>query len=140
LSGSNSGSGNRAVKAIFAFYRVSTSPKNALKDARIFVILARFQERGRLMYNPIVWLLLRLIDLYTWVIIIAVVMSWLVAFGVINMHNRLARSVVQALDAVTEPVFRQVRRVIPPIGGLDLSPLIVLIALQFVSYVLVYYF
>jgi YggT family protein len=74
------------------------------------------------------------------VIIIAVVMSWLVAFGVINMHNRLARSVVQALDAVTEPVFRQVRRVIPPIGGLDLSPLIVLIALQFVSYVLVYYF
>jgi len=92
------------------------------------------------MYNPIVWLLLQLINIYTWVVIIAVVMSWLVAFGVINIHNRLARSVVQGLDAVTEPVFRQVRRVVPALGGLDISPLIVLIALQFLSYLLVYFF
>jgi YggT family protein len=47
--------------------------------------------------------------------------------------------IVQALDAVTEPVFRQVRRIVPALGGLDISPLIVLIALQFLSYVLVYY-
>ncbi|MGD0865856.1 MAG: YggT family protein [Rhizomicrobium sp.] len=92
------------------------------------------------MYNPVVWLLLQLIDIYVWVVIIAVVMSWLVAFGVINIHNRLARSIVQALDAVTEPVFRQVRRVVPALGGLDISPLIVLIALQFVRYLLVYFF
>lgn len=94
-------------------------------------------------YNPFVpfiWLLLRLIDIYIWVVIIAVVMSWLVAFGVINTHNPFARSVVRFLDAVTEPVFRQVRRVIPPIGGLDLSPLIVLILLQFLSYSISYYF
>lgn len=91
------------------------------------------------MYNPAIWLLLRLIDLYTWVVIIAVVVSWLVAFGVINTFNRFARAVVQALDALTEPVFRQVRRVVPPIGGLDLSPLIVLILLEFLSYVIVYY-
>jgi YggT family protein len=44
------------------------------------------------------------------------------------------------LDAVTEPVFRQVRRVVPALGGLDISPLIVLIALQFVRYLLVYFF
>ncbi len=91
------------------------------------------------MYNPAIWLVLRLIDLYTWVVIIAVVVSWLVAFGVINTFNHFARSVVQVLDALTDPVFRQVRRVIPPIGGLDLSPLIVLILLQFLSYVIVYY-
>jgi YggT family protein len=90
-------------------------------------------------YNPAIWLVLRLIDLYTWVVIIAVVVSWLVAFGVINTFNPFARSVVRFLDAVTEPVFRQVRRVIPPIGGLDLSPLIVLIFLEFLSYVIVYY-
>jgi len=93
-------------------------------------------------YNPFVpfiWLLLRLIDIYIWVVIIAVVMSWLVAFGVINTFNSFARSVVRFLDAVTEPVFRQVRRVIPPIGGLDLSPLIVLILLQFLSYSISYY-
>jgi YggT family protein len=90
-------------------------------------------------YNPVVWLLLTLIDLYTWVIIIAVVMSWLIAFGVVNTYNRFARAVVGFLDAVTEPVFRQVRRVIPPLGGLDISPLIVLILLQFISYTITYY-
>ncbi len=93
-------------------------------------------------YNPFVpfiVILLRLIDLYTWVIIIAVVMSWLVAFGVINTYNQVARTIVRALEAVTEPVFRQVRRVIPPIGGLDISPLIVLIFLQFVTYSISYY-
>jgi YggT family protein len=93
--------------------------------------------------NPIVWLLQELIAIYWWIIIIAVVMSWLVAFGVINTFNRFARSVVGFLDAVTEPVFRQVRRVIPPISGLDLSPLIVLILLEFLSisidYVYVHY-
>ena len=91
-------------------------------------------------YNPFVWLILRLLDIYTWVVIAAVIMSWLVAFGVVNTYNQFARSAVQLLDALTEPVFRQVRRVIPPIGGLDISPLIVLIALQFLSYLIAYYF
>jgi YggT family protein len=91
-------------------------------------------------FVPFIVLLIRLIDIYIWVVIIAVVMSWLVAFGVINTFNPFARSVVRFLDAVTEPVFRQVRRVIPPIGGLDLSPLIVLILLQFLSYSIAYYF
>jgi YggT family protein len=90
--------------------------------------------------NPFVWLVLTLIDLYTWIVIAAVVMSWLVAFGVINTFNRFARAVVGFLHAATEPVFRLIRRVIPPIGGLDISPIIVLIALQFISYCIGYYF
>jgi YggT family protein len=89
--------------------------------------------------NPFIWLILELITLYTYVVIAAVIVSWLIAFGVINTYNRYARAIVQFLDAVTEPVFRQVRKVIPPIGGLDLSPLIVLIALQFLSYLISYY-
>lgn len=89
--------------------------------------------------NPFVWLILRLIDIYTWIVIAAVVMSWLVSFGIVNTYNNFARSVVHLLDALTEPVFRQVRRVIPPIGGLDISPLIVLIGLQFLSYLVAYY-
>jgi YggT family protein len=83
--------------------------------------------------NPIIWLLQALISLYWWIVIIAVVMSWLIAFGVVNTFNPFARGVVRFLDAITEPVFRQIRRVIPPIGGLDLSPLIVLILLEFLS-------
>ena len=89
-------------------------------------------------HNPIVWLLLTLLDLYWWVVVIAVVVSWLVAFGVLNTHNHLARSIVRALDALTEPVFRPIRRVLPSLGGLDLSPLIVLIAIMFLEKVIVW--
>ncbi|HTT84597.1 MAG TPA: YggT family protein [Rhizomicrobium sp.] len=78
----------------------------------------------------LLWLFNTLVELYIIIIIAAVVVSWLVAFGVLNTYNPFARSVVRMLDALTEPVFRQVRRIIPPLGGLDLSPLIVLIALQ----------
>jgi len=89
-------------------------------------------------HNPIVALLLFLLDIYWWVVVVAVVLSWLVLFGLLNMHNHIARSIVRALAALTEPVFRRIRRVIPPIGGLDLSPLIVLIAIWFLQYVLVW--
>jgi YggT family protein len=89
-------------------------------------------------HNPIVALLLLLLNLYWWVVIIAVVVSWLVAFGVLNTYNHLARSVIRALEALTEPVFRLIRRVIPTVGGLDFSPFIVLIAIWFIQYVLVW--
>jgi YggT family protein len=78
----------------------------------------------------LLWLFNTLVELYILVVIAAVVVSWLVAFGVLNTYNQFARSVIRALDALTEPVFRQIRRIIPPLGGLDLSPLIVIIALQ----------
>jgi len=70
-----------------------------------------------------------LVYLYSIVIMVAVVVSWLVAFGVLNTYNQFARTLVGALNALTEPVFRQVRRILPPLGGLDLSPLIVLLVL-----------
>ena len=86
------------------------------------------------MLVPIIIALLRIFDtvveIYIFVVIAAVVMSWLIAFGVLNLHNQLARSLVTMLDALTEPVLRQVRRIIPTIGGLDLSPVIVIIVLQ----------
>ena len=78
----------------------------------------------------LLWLFNTLVELYIFVVIAAVVVSWLVAFGVLNTYNQFARSLIRALDALTEPVFRQIRRIIPPLGGLDLSPLIVIIALQ----------
>ncbi len=79
--------------------------------------------------DTLLWLFNTLVNLYIIVIIVAVVVSWLVAFGVLNTYNPAARSLIRALDALTEPVFRQIRRIIPPLGGLDLSPMIVLIAL-----------
>ncbi|HEX4861500.1 MAG TPA: YggT family protein [Rhizomicrobium sp.] len=83
--------------------------------------------------NPIVSLILLLLDLYKWVVIVAVIVSWLVIFRVINLSVPAVRQALRFLDAMTEPVFRQVRRVIPAVGGFDLSPLIVLIAIWFLQ-------
>lgn len=91
------------------------------------------------MVNPFIWLILTILDIYTWVIVGAVITSWLVSFGVINIHNQLVRSLVIALQAMTEPVFRPIRRIIPPMGGLDLSPLVALLGIQFLRYLILYY-
>jgi YggT family protein len=86
-----------------------------------------------MLYDPLLRLY-QLIDGLIWfysiVVIAAVIVSWLVAFGVLDLRNRWARQFVQVLDAVTEPVFRRVRRIVPALGGLDLSPIIVLIGLE----------
>jgi len=63
----------------------------------------------------LLWVFDTLIQLYIFVILLAVVASWLVAFGVLNMRNELARSLINFLDALTEPVFRLVRRIVPAI-------------------------
>lgn len=83
----------------------------------------------------LLWLFDTLVSIYIFIIFAAVVMSWLVAFGVLNTHNQFARWLIRALEALTEPVFRRVRRIIPALGGLDLSPMIVLIILYFVRMV-----
>jgi YggT family protein len=90
------------------------------------------------MLDPISSLILLLLDLYWWVVIAAVVASWLIAFNVINLHNNIVRSLVRLLDALTEPVFRQIRRIIPAFSGIDISPLIVLIAIWFLQQAVVW--
>ena len=86
------------------------------------------------MLNPIAYLLLQVLDIYKWIVIAAVIVSWLTAFNVINSHNNIVRSILRILWALTEPVFRQIRRVIPPMGGLDLSPLIVFLVIATLEY------
>lgn len=76
-------------------------------------------------------LLITILDLYWWVILAMVVASWLVGFGVINSYNPAVRMILRMLHALTEPVFGPLRRIIPPMGGLDLSPLVVLLLLMF---------
>ncbi|MBS0470098.1 MAG: YggT family protein [Proteobacteria bacterium] len=79
--------------------------------------------------HPLGVLIYYLLNLAQFIVIAAVIVSWLVAFGVINMHNPTVRQIVRALDALTEPLFRPFRRLLPPVGGLDLSPVLVLIAI-----------
>jgi len=71
-----------------------------------------------------------LLNLLVLAIIVSAVMSWLVAFDVINLRNRFVYSVSRFLDAVTRPLLRPVQKVIPPLGGVDISPIIVLLVIQ----------
>jgi YggT family protein len=86
------------------------------------------------MLNPIAALLIEILEIYKWVVIAAVIVSWLTAFNVINQYNNFVRTVLRILHALTDPVFRQVRRVIPPIGGLDFSPIVVFVVIWFLQY------
>jgi len=70
--------------------------------------------------NPFVWLILELLSIYSWIVIAAVVMSWLLNFNVVNYHNNIVRGIVRFLDVLTEPLFRQVRKILPSLGGLEL--------------------
>jgi YggT family protein len=71
-----------------------------------------------------------LLELLVWAIILSAILSWLVAFDVVNLRNRFVYSFSRFLDAVTRPVLRPVQRVIPPLGGVDISPIIVILLLQ----------
>jgi YggT family protein len=71
------------------------------------------------------------IDIYTWVVIASAIMSWLVAFGVVNVRNQFIRVVVDMLFRLTEPVLRPIRRMLPNLGGVDISPVILLLGLFF---------
>lgn len=73
------------------------------------------------------------IGLYIWVIIASAIMSWLMAFGVINTSNPFVRSVAEFLFRLTEPALAPLRRVIPPIGGIDITPIILYFILIFIQ-------
>jgi YggT family protein len=77
-------------------------------------------------------LILTVIDLYWWVVIASFVISWLIAFDVINTRSQAVYSIRRALAALTEPLYEPIRRFLPTMGGLDFSPMIVLLGLQFV--------
>jgi YggT family protein len=71
--------------------------------------------------------LLLVLQIYTYIIIIVAIMSWLIAFNVINVYNNVVRSIWNALNAVTEPLLKPIRSILPAFGGLDISPVILLL-------------
>ncbi len=86
-----------------------------------------------------------LLSILTWIIIIQVILSWLLAFNVLNVGSGGVRAFVIALDRITAPLYRPIRRILPDFGGIDFSPLVVLILIQVIRKLLVgvanqYYF
>jgi len=89
--------------------------------------------------RPVVELLLLVIDIYKWVVIGQAVMSWLVAFGVINTYNRFVAQLGEMLFRLTEPALRPIRNLLPNLGGVDISPFILLLLLWFMQRLIVEY-
>ena len=74
-----------------------------------------------------------LLSIVTWIIIIQVVLSWLIAFNVLNIHSGGVRNFIVALDRLTAPLYRPIRRLLPDFGGIDFSPLVILILIQVIK-------
>ena len=75
-------------------------------------------------------LLLLALDICFWIIIIQVIMSWLVAFGVVNVKNQQASNAIELLQKVTDPIYKPLRTFIPPIAGIDITPIIVIFGIS----------
>ena len=72
------------------------------------------------------------ITLYIWILVISAVLSWLIAFNVINTQNRFVYIVVDTLHRLTEPALAPIRRLLPNLGGIDISPIVLILLLIFV--------
>ncbi len=89
--------------------------------------------------NSLLALIIQIINLYTYVLLIYIIITWLIAFNIINTSNRLVYSIVEILYKLCEPLLQYVRRFIPNIGNIDISPVIVLLLLWFFQNLLIEY-
>ncbi|RLQ89613.1 YggT family protein [Notoacmeibacter ruber] len=86
--------------------------------------------------QPVILTLLYALDIYKWIIIAMIVVSWLIAFDIINRRNRFVDIVWDFLVRVTEPALAPIRRFMPHLGGIDISPIILFIIIFFIQQVL----
>lgn len=85
-------------------------------------------------------LILLCLQLYSYVIIASVIISWLVAFEVINAKNEQAQNLLRAIDKITAPVYKPLRKFIPPIGGIDITPIVVIFLIYILEQIVVQLF
>jgi YggT family protein len=81
---------------------------------------------------PLIGFIVLVIDLYIWVVIAGAILSWLIAFNVVNTQNRFVYSVADMLYRITEPALRPIRSILPNLGGIDISPVILILILLFI--------
>ena len=82
---------------------------------------------------PVIEVVIAILDIYWWLVIIQAVVSWLIAFNIINTYSRPVAMVLDFLYRITEPALRPIRQFVPVLGGLDISPIILLLIIWFVS-------
>lgn len=89
--------------------------------------------------NSLLLLIDSILQLYSWAVILMAVLSWLLAFNVVNSSNRFVYMVMNFLYRITEPILSPIRRILPQMGGIDLSPIVMLLGIFFVRSLLVEY-
>lgn len=89
--------------------------------------------------KAIIDVILIALNIYWWIVIIQAILSWLIAFNVVNYRNQVVAQIEQGLRAMTEPVLAPIRRRLPAMGPVDLSPLVLLLGIIFIQLVLQYY-
>ena len=88
--------------------------------------------------NPFLWLIHELIWLYIYIVIATAILSWLIAFNVVNTRNDVVRSIGSFLYRITEPALAPIRSLLPSMGGIDLSPIILMIGLMFLDKLIIW--
>jgi YggT family protein len=99
---------------------------------------AAFAETAGVM-RSILYVILLILDLYIWLLIAAAILSWLVAFNVVNARNQFVSMVGDFLYRITEPVLRPIRSILPNLGGIDVSPVIVILLIILIKDIIVRY-
>jgi YggT family protein len=89
--------------------------------------------------RAILSVLLEALNIYKYVVVGAAVLSWLIAFNVVNMRNEVVRAIWEILDRLTTPLLRPIRNFLPSLGGLDISPVILLLLIMLVEQIIVFY-
>ena len=89
--------------------------------------------------RPIVFILIQIINLYMYLLIASAILSWLIAFNVVNTRNQFVSAVAEFLYRITEPLLAPIRSFMPNLGGLDISPIILILIIMFIQRVITYY-
>ena len=84
-------------------------------------------------------IILIILDLYVWLLIAAAILSWLIAFNVVNTRNQFVAAVAEFLYRITEPLLAPIRSILPNLGGLDISPIVLILIIMLIQRVISYY-
>jgi YggT family protein len=95
--------------------------------------------RHRSAMRSILSIILIVLDIYVWLLIASAILSWLVAFNVINTRNQAVAMVGEFLYRITEPVLRPIRSVMPNLGGIDVSPVVVILLIILIKDIIIRY-
>jgi YggT family protein len=101
-----------------------------------YTMAFRFDEAPDPAMRALLYVILMVLNLYIWLLIAAAVLSWLVAFNVVNVRNQFVAMIGDFLYRITEPVLRPIRNMMPNLGGLDISPVILILIIIFIQKVI----